>query len=423
MTSHRWGPGMTVQGGVFAIGGRGRFTAAALLGAAVAAAAAGCSGSGAAERGEAVSLAVTPAAGAGKVRPDAALDVRAKGGTLEDVTVATKGEAVEGRLSGDRTGWSSRWSLQPGTAYTLTATALGNDGRTQTVTRQFRTAQAKRTLATTVTAPNAKEVVGVGMPIILQFERPVADRAAVERALEVRASKPAEGAWHWFDAQSVVFRTKQHWPAHTQVSFRAHLAGVRMAKGVYGGKNYRTDFEIGDEHIMKASENAHVMTVRKNGKKVRTMRISMGKGGLTKYTTTNGNHLTMDKASPVIMDSTTVGCGKGCPDYYRQTVYSAVRISDSGEYVHSAPWSVGSQGNSNVSHGCVNASPSDARWFYNFAYRGDPFKVTGSSRELDPQNGWGYWQLGWADWLKGSALKRAQQVGPQAARQGIAAAP
>ncbi|MQY02498.1 L,D-transpeptidase [Actinomadura macrotermitis] len=402
--------GVMVRVGGAAQTDRGRRATAMLLGVVVAAAAAACSGGGGNPAGGVeLSLAPTDVAA---VSPDSPITVRARRGTVENVTVTAKGEQVEGTLSPDRTRWDSRWTLVPGASYTVTATGLGSDGRTRTVSREFRTAKPAQTVATTIEAPFDKEVVGVGIPIILRFDKEVQDRAAVERALEVQAARPVEGAWHWFGNQSVVFRTRQYWPAHTAVSFRAHLSGVRLAKDTWGGRNYTVNFRTGDEHTSVAGEDSHVMVVHKNGKKIRSMPISMGRGGATKYTTTNGMHLTMEKDDPVVMDSSTVGCGPGCADYYRETVYAAVRISNSGEYVHSAPWSVGDQGNSNVSHGCINASPSDARWFYNFSYRGDPVRVTGTSRELEPENGWGYWQLGWQDWVKGSALGRSVTTGP-----------
>jgi lipoprotein-anchoring transpeptidase ErfK/SrfK len=362
---------------------------------------------------DAVTLAVSPAQGVQRPRPDSPIAVQARQGTIENVTVSTKGEQVEGAFSADRTRWRSRWSLRPGTEYRVAATALGRDGKTRTVTSRFTTAKADSTVGVTFEGPSDKEVVGVGMPIVMNFDRKVADRAAVERALEVRSSKPVEGAWHWFDDQTLVFRTKSFWPRHTDVAFRAHLSGVAVAKGVYGGKDHAVRFRVGDERISTASEDKHQMVVRKNGRVVRKMPISMGKGGVRKYTTTNGMHLTMDKGNPVTMTSAWEGIGPGSAGYYSLSVNNAVRISDSGEYVHSAPWSVGSQGNSNVSHGCINTSPSHARWFYEFSQRGDPFEVTGSSRELEPDNGWGYWQMKWQDWVKGSALRQSMRIGPQ----------
>jgi lipoprotein-anchoring transpeptidase ErfK/SrfK len=197
------------------------------------------------------------------------------------------------------------------------------------------------------------------------------------------------------------------------VRFQAHLSGVRTGKDVYGGKNYAVDFTIGDSHISTAGEDSHKMVVMVNGKKARTIPTSMGKGGARKYTTTDGVHLTMAKEDPTTMTSDWMGVSPGSPGGYSLTVYKAVRISNSGEYVHSAPWSVGSQGHENVSHGCINISPSNAKWFYKLSYRGDVVKVTGTSRKLEPDNGWGYWQLGWNDWVKGSALKRPVTTAPR----------
>lgn len=404
-------------------GDRGRRTAAVLVGASVVAGAAACSGGGAAGGGTAVRLAVSPMGGASRLRPDSQIDVRAHGGTIENVTVSARGREVAGDLSADRTRWRSRWTLEPGETYLVNATALGEDGRTRTVSSRFTTAEVAKTNGVTIEAPYNRETVGVGIPIVMHFARAVKDRAAVERALEVTADRTVEGAWHWFGDKEVVFRTKDYWPAHTKVKFQAHLAGVRTGGDVYGGKNHTVDFKIGDSHISTAGEDTHKMVVMVNGEKARTIPTSMGRGGSRMYTTTNGVHLSMDKEDPTVMTSDWMGCGSGCAGYYSLTVYKAVRISDSGEYVHSAPWSVGSQGSENVSHGCINVSPSNAKWFYNLSYRGDPVKVTGSNRELEPENGWGYWQLGWRNWVKGSALKRSVTTAPHADAATLAAQP
>jgi hypothetical protein len=154
----------------------------------------------------------------------------------------------------------------------------------------------------------------------------------------------------------------------------------------------------------------HRMVVSINGKKVRNVGISAGRGGVRKYTTTNGIHLTMEKENPVKMISP--GITKGQPGYYEEMVDYAVRISNSGEYVHSAPWSVGSQGSSNVSHGCINASPAFARWFYGLAQWGDVVTITGTDRELEWDNGYGFWQKPWKQWVKGSAFDKSVSTAP-----------
>ncbi|WP_243711027.1 Ig-like domain-containing protein [Actinomadura sp. KC216] len=395
-------------------GDRGRRTAAVLVGAGMVAGAAACTGGGEADGRDAVELTVSPAGGGGQLRPDSPITVQAYRGTVANVTVTSGRGQVDGDLNADRTRWRSRWTLEPGATYTVGATAVGEDGRTETVSSRFTTAKVTKTNKMTVEAPYDRETVGVGMPIIMKFDRPVQDKKAVEQALEVRADKTVEGAWHWFGDQEVVFRPRQYWPIQTKVSFQAHLSGVRTGGDVYGGKNYAVDFKVGDSHISTAGEDTHKMVVKVNGKKVRTIPTSMGKGGAEKYTTTNGVHLTMAKEDPTVMTSDWMGVSPGSPGGYSLTVYKSVRISESGEYVHSAPWSVGSQGSANVSHGCINISPSNAKWFYGLAQRGDVVTVTGSDRELEPDNGWGFWQMNWNEWVKGSALQRSVTTAPRA---------
>jgi lipoprotein-anchoring transpeptidase ErfK/SrfK len=260
------------------------------------------------------------------------------------------------------------------------------------------------TIGATIIAPGEGATVGVGMPIMVRFAAPVQNRAAVERSLEVRTSTPVVGAWHWFSGTDVVYRPRTYWPAHTRVRLLAHLTGLRLTRTAYGAQDVALGFGIGDSHITVASARNHHQVVRINGLRARRMPISMGKGGRFAYTTTSGVHLTMEKAHHVVMDSASVGCPPGCPDHYRHDVYFAVRISDSGEYEHSAPWSVGDQGSHNVSHGCINLGPHDARWFYRLTQPGDVVEVTGTRRRLAAGNGWGFWQLTWPEWLTTSHL-------------------
>ncbi|MBD2892608.1 L,D-transpeptidase 2 [Actinomadura sp. RB99] len=148
------------------------------------------------------------------------------------------------------------------------------------------------------------------------------------------------------------------------------------------------------------------MTVRRSGKVVRWFPMSAGKATERRFTTTNGVHVISEKVSPVIFDSATVGIPKGDPNYYKIKGYYADRISDSGEYVHSAPWSVADQGKWNVSHGCINVSPANAKWYYNLTKLGDIVVVAGANRRLEPDNGYGFFQMSWWQWTAGSALKR-----------------
>jgi lipoprotein-anchoring transpeptidase ErfK/SrfK len=262
------------------------------------------------------------------------------------------------------------------------------------------------------------------MPIMVTFSRSIRDKAAVERALELRTSKPVVGAWHWMDDKTVWFRPRAYWPAHTRVWFTAHLAGVRGAAGVYGAADESRHFSIGPSIVTVASTSTHRMKVWVSGKLRYNWPISTGQPG---DDTPNGNYLTMEKGNPVDMDSCSYGVCAGAPGYYNVLVYDSVRFTWSGDYIHSAPWSVGEQGFTNVSHGCVNLAPGYAAWYYDHANRGDPVKVVGSPLAGTWGDGWTIWFLSWHRLLKASALRQAVVAGPDgsyfAGPQTLTAAP
>jgi lipoprotein-anchoring transpeptidase ErfK/SrfK len=353
-------------------------------------------------------LTITPRDGADKVRPDLGVVVKVANGTLGDVTVrlkGSKGDSLPGGLSSDHRSWRTRWTLEPDRSYSVRATAISPQGRTTTRSSTFTTQPASESIAISDVTPDADETVGVGMPITVTFDREVRNRDRVERALEVRSTKAVQGAWRWVSDQQVVFRTRKYWQPRQRVTLTAHLAGVRAAKDVYGLSDYTRRFRIGDANLSRVNVETHRMVVNRNGRRVRDVGISAGRGGSWMFTTTNGVHAVMGKASPVVMTSEWMGVtDPKDPRYYKLTVFEAVQISSSGEYVHSAPWSVWAQGNTNVSHGCVNASPDFAEWFYGISQRGDIVTVTGTDRELEWNNGYGYWQMPWKQWVKGSAL-------------------
>ena len=360
---------------------------------------ASCSGEG--PSAPQASVKISPANPPGAVKPDTPVVVKAVRGTLQDVTVLDKdGRSVEGVMAADASSWTSRYPLAPATRYRVNAAVLGSDGRIETASSGFTTTRPQQTMAAEAVFPEQKETVGVGMAVKIGFDREISDKAAVERALEVRSSQPVEGAWRWFDDRNVVFRTKEYWPAGTKVRVIGHLTGVPLAGGAYGAKDIDLQFNVGERVESFGDARKHEVVVKRDGKTVRTMPASMGMGGARKYTTTSGYHLAMEKEYMTVM--TSPGIGPGESGYYQQDVYWTVRISNSGEYLHSAPWSVGSQGNSNVSHGCINLSPENAKWYHGITHRGDPVLITGTDRELEPENGWGYWQLNWQEWLKGS---------------------
>ncbi|MBE1588004.1 Ig-like domain-containing protein [Nonomuraea angiospora] len=353
---------------------------------------------------------VWPAFDTKRARTDRGLVVRARGGTLSQVLVSEGGEQVPGRLDGSHTTWRSAWTLKPAAEYSVAVTATGALGPATVAVGRFHTRPAVRTFQVAATAPLPGETVGAGMPVIIDFDAPVEDKAAVERALEVQAETPVEGAWRWTSDTQVIYRTRRFWPPHQQVTVTAHLAGVRAGGGVYGATDSTFAFTVGRRQTSTIDTRTHQMVVRRDGEIAQRMAISAGMATTPEYTTTSGIHLTMDKGNPVRMISP--GRVKGDPGYYDMLIDHAVRISNSGEYVH-AKDNVWAQGRANVSHGCINARPDQAAWFYDTSLRGDPVTIVGTDRELGWDNGWGFWQLPWEKWREGSALV---QAGPAAAR-------
>jgi lipoprotein-anchoring transpeptidase ErfK/SrfK len=348
-----------------------------------------------------VKLTIEPADGTIAVSLDAAVKVSAVNGAISTVSVVdADGGAVKGTLDATAHSWASTDVLMPDMHYLVTATAIDADGQPTSQSTSFTTAAPAKVLGVKI-APLEGEIVGVGMPIVVYFTAAVTDKAAVERALTVDMSQDVLGAWHWYGSKEVHYRPVEYWPAGEEVTLHADLRGVNAGKGVWGVENRTLHFTVGDSHIATVDAKTHTMSVAVNGAVVRTALVSTGRD---QYPTTSGVHVVLEKTPSIIMDSATVGIPKGNPDYYYEKVDWDVRISWSGEFVHSAPWSTSAQGHANVSHGCVNASPADAQWYYNLARRGDIVVVTNTGRPLASGNGWTDWNMDWKHWLAGSAI-------------------
>ncbi len=350
-----------------------------------------------------VRLSITPANASTDSTPSRGITVTAAHGRIADVSVRAGGNPVGGKLNAAGTVWRSRWALNVSQRYTISATANGTSGRSVTRTSSFRTFTPANTFATRI-VEGSDQTYGVGMPIILYFSRPITNRAAVERALQITTSRPIKGAWYWDNQCNLApvclyFRPRHYWPAHTKVSFAGHLNGVQGAAGVYGQHTLTQTFTIGSSLRVVASTARHSMNVYRDGKLFARWPISTGRPG---DNTPNGTYLTIEKGNPVDM----IGPG------YNIKVPWSVRFTWSGDYLHDAYWSVGQQGFTNVSHGCVNMSPADAEIYYKMAVPGDPVTITDSPRAGVWDNGWTQWFLPWHTYVRGSALHEAVQAGP-----------
>ncbi|GAA2234060.1 Ig-like domain-containing protein [Streptomyces amakusaensis] len=356
--------------------------------------------------------------GSAKASPDKPLEVTVAetertGARITDVTVVDdSGHHLAGELAADGSRWRSTGALSAGAKYTARVATEDKKGAPGTRTLGFETSPAKRQL--TVGFGPEEGTYGVGQPIIAELSAPIEDREArsvVERALKVDSKPSVDGAWHWVNGEVLHFRPKDYWPAGAKVTVSSNLQGVKVSHQLYGGASDPLKLTIGDRVEAYTDASSHWMTVLRNGEVINTIPITTGKPG---FSTRNGTKVVLGKEYFVRMRGSSVGIGGS--EAYDLPVYYATRVTWSGEYVHAAPWSIGSHGYANVSHGCTGMSTGNAAWFYETVREGDLVHVINSvGDEMDTfGNGYGDWNLSWADWRKGSALVGAVRDGSSA---------
>lgn len=338
--------------------------------------------------------------GAVGVTVDAPVTVTAEDGVLGAVTMTNaEGTEVPGQLSKDGLTWSTSEPLGYNKSYTLSAQSLGLGGNISR-TMTFET-HSPENLTMPYVMPNDGEVVGIGQPVAIRFDENIPNRAAAERAIKVTTSPPVEGAFYWLSNREVRWRPQHYWKPGTAVTVAVNTYGVDLGDGLFGQENVTNRFTVGDAVVATADDNTKTLTIRVNDNVVKTMPISMGKNSTP---TNNGVYIIGDRFSHMVMDSSTYGVPSNSPNGYRTEVDFATQMSYSGIYVHAAPWSVGSQGYSNVSHGCLNVSTSNAQWFYNNTKRGDIVEVVNTVGSILPgTDGLGDWNVPWDQWRAGNA--------------------
>jgi lipoprotein-anchoring transpeptidase ErfK/SrfK len=349
-----------------------------------------------------VTLQVQPAAEARDVAPGTPVVVAAAGGTLGAVRVAsTGGASLAGELDTAKATWTSTGRLGFGTTYRVTAAATSAAGERATLSSTFTTVSARAQVFPAV-APLRGTVMGVGLPIRVYFDSPVSNRKAATDRMTVTTSVPTEGAWRWFSPSEVHWRPRVYWTAGTKIRLDISLYGVDLGGGVWGGLNAdrHLEFSVGPSHVSVADARTYRMKVYSNGRLLRTLPVSMGKEVRGQYTK-SGPHVVIEKNRVKKMDSRTYGLALDAGGYTAKVEW-ATRISNNGEFAHSAPWSVPQQGRTNVSHGCINLSPSNARWFFHFSKLGDVVEVVGTPVKLGPKDGDIYdWSIPWSQWANG----------------------
>ncbi|MBS1691402.1 MAG: L,D-transpeptidase family protein [Actinobacteria bacterium] len=362
-------------------------------------------------------LTVAPVPDARDVDPVAGVDVRARSGEITGVTMVNDaGKPVPGVLGADGTSWRPTVPLGYGRTYTMSIVSVGPGDVVSRQTSSFSTVTPQDQTTVTLGTTGGTELhdgatYGVGIVVVARFDEPVTDKAAAERHLVVSTTPKVAGSWNWIDDQTAHWRPEKYYTPGTSVTVAADVYGVRLGDGLYGQQDEKVTFTVGDSHVSIADDTTKQVSVFDNGKLVRTMPTSMGMGGTEtigattiSFWTPPGVYTVMDKANPVIMDSSTFGLPIGSRLGYREAINYATRISTDGIYLHQLDSTVWAQGNTDTSHGCLNLNGANARWFYDFSVPGDVVEVrnTGGAPLQLWQNG--DWSVPWAQWRKGSAL-------------------
>lgn len=343
------------------------------------------------------------------VRPDARPAVSATDGDVVSVRLLdSNGRVVPGTIGQDGT-----WTLPPTTrlapqmVYTWAATAKGADDTIERSSIAFTTLQPKVT-ATYWVIPDG-QTVGVGMPVMVTFDSGVNTakmRADVERRMKITTTPAQRGSWGWVDDRQLMWRPASYWKPGTKVSVNAPLTGVQTGESKWIGKDNGAAFTIANRaRISTVDIASHIMTVRENGKVVGSYPISAGRP-VGDWETRSGTKIITEKQSRYVMDAATLGLNEDDPNYYQTEVRHALRVTNTGEFLHGAPWSIWAQGRRNVSHGCVNLGPRDAKEMYEGSLVGDVVDFTGSKRKMKPSDGVPVWTYTWSQWQARSALAK-----------------
>ncbi|MER6784430.1 Ig-like domain-containing protein [Streptomyces sp. NPDC000658] len=346
---------------------------------------------------------IAPKTGAKGVDTSGALKVSAAKGKLTEVTVKdAKGRKIDGTISADGAGWTPATHLAGSTAYQVHAVAKDSAGRTAAEDSSFTTLSPQNTFIGNFT-PEDGSTVGVGMPFSVNFTRGITKPDDVEKAIKITTVPAVEVEGHWFGNDRLDFRPEKYWKAGTKVTVEMNLDGVEGRKGVYGKQSKTVSFTIGRDQVSVVDAKKHTMKVTQEGKVVRTIPVTTGKQG---YATWNGQMVMSEKFTVTRMNGDTVGYDG---EYDIKDVPHAIRLTNSGTFVHGNYWGGDAFGNYNASHGCIGLrdvrggydSSVAAAWFFNHSMVGDVVVVKNSTDPtVDPSNGLNGWNIPWAEWKK-----------------------
>jgi lipoprotein-anchoring transpeptidase ErfK/SrfK len=229
------------------------------------------------------------------------------------------GKRIGGIMTPDRVCWKSDTPLGYDRTYRLAAVAQASDGKRHSDTATFATLGPSHLTKPYLTTTGGGAIIdgatyGVGMVAVVRFDEAIPDRAAAQRRLSVQTEPGVDGAWSWLDDRHVHFRPRDYYAPGTKITLRANVYGANLGNGVFGQEDASVSYVIGDSHVSIADDDTKHVDVYRNGTLVRSMPTSMGMGGsevvgdnTISFWTQRGIYTVLDKANPVVMDSSTFG--------------------------------------------------------------------------------------------------------------------
>jgi hypothetical protein len=347
---------------------------------------------------------ITPGQGVHGVGINDPVKVTVSNGMLTKVTmtaVAT-GTEIPGTPSADGTSWKPNGPLKQATRYQVAAEAEDAQGRSATANAAISTVSPANDFLGHLSPENGS-TVGVGMPVNFTFDKAIGDKAAVESKIQVSTSSGEQVVGHWLNNSRLDFRPEHYWKPGSTVTVKVRFHGIQKT----------ATFKIGRSQISTVDARTKQMTVVRDGKTIKTIPISSGS---PEHPTYNGRMVISEKFRQIHMNGATVGLTEknGKPSYDIKAVPHAMRLTDSGTFIHGNYWGADSVfGKVNTSHGCVglkdvrNADDGKqpAAWFFDHSMTGDVVivKNSGGKSTVAPDNGLSDWNMPWSEWVSGSA--------------------
>ena len=366
-------------------------------------------------------LTFSPADGASGTVPTVPISIGVKDGWFQHIALTSPaGKTVAGIMNRERTAFAITEPLGYYATYAWTGSVVGPDGQASPVSARVSTVTPNKVVNGWFQLTDG-QFVGVAAPIIVQFDAPITDKAAVEKALTVTTDPPTEGSWAWLPDEvagaRVHWRSREYFVPGTKVHVGAKIYGVAFGDGNYGADDLTLDFDIGRRQVVRADALSHRIQVVTDAGIMMDFPCSYGQADQPRNVTRSGIHVVTEKFADFFMSNPAAG-------YTNIHERWAVRISNNGEFIHANPASSGSQGNTNVTNGCINLSDGDAQQYFGSAIYGDPVEVSGTNIALSYADGdiWD-WTVDWSEWTSMSALSTATSKVPLSAPATPADAP